>query len=69
MYTYYLIEVGDEVTLYTRIVPHILQALATAGGLFGSLRLLSYYINLVLFSPLESINFYEAYTKMTDTKE
>lgn len=69
VYSFYLLEVGDRVTSYTRTVPHILKALATAGGLFGSLRLLTFYINMVFFSPIESINFYEAYTRMTDQED
>jgi hypothetical protein len=57
------------VTNYNRIVPHFLQALATAGGLFGSLRLLTFYLNLIFFSPIESINFYEAYTRMVNNPD
>ena len=56
VYRAFLIEVGDARHTAERSVPHILDAMASSGGLFEILTIFGGIINFLLFDPIAELN-------------
>lgn len=60
IYRAFMFECGGQSAVVNRNVPNILDTLSDAGGLFECLGYISFFINIILIAPLDSLEFFFA---------